>query len=209
MKTLRGVDPVMDDLPEWAIPAVAGFGACLVIVLFILAFQARPKTSKKRAVRGSFQLTCNVCQRELVIAMQDLRLLVGTEIGLAVRAIPAIVGRKLADYVCPYCEADHCFAVESGRPEWVGVNLYSPQTGGSQCMDCRKQLQRPPWPQGEYQGRPLEAPNPSPDYGLVCSRCDAVCCVACVKSATRNRTSDGSLLCPRCKRSPVDTYFYP
>ncbi len=199
----------MDDLPEWAIPAAAGFAACLVLVLGIMGLRSRPKSSKKRASRGSFQLTCNVCQHEMVIAMRDLRPLEGTEIGLAVRAVPQIVGRKLADYACPYCEADHCFAIESGQPEWVGVNLYSPQSHSSNCMDCGKRLQRPPWPQGEYQGRPLDAPNPQPDFGLVCSRCKAVCCVECVKKATRNRTTDGSLLCPRCHRSPVDAYFYP
>lgn len=198
-----------DNLPQWAIPAAAGFGACLVVVLLILVLRARPKSPKKRALRGSFQLTCNVCQHELVIETQDLQLLVGTDIGLAVRAIPKIVGRKLADYTCPYCEADHCFAIESGKPEWVGVNLYSPQSAGSQCLDCRKPLRRPPWPKGQYKGRPLEAPNPSPDYGMVCARCDSVCCVACVKKATRNRTTDGTLLCPRCHRSPVDEYFYP
>jgi len=199
----------MENLPEWAIPAAAGFGACLVIVAMVFALRARPKTSKKRAAKGSFQLTCNVCRHELVIAMQDLRPLEGTEIGLAVRILPHVVGRKLADYACPYCEADHCFTVDGGQPEWVGANLYSPQASGAKCMDCGKQLNRPPWPKGQFKGRPLEAPNASPDFGLVCSRCDAVCCVDCVQKATRNRTTDGSLLCPRCHRSPVDEYFYP
>ncbi len=198
----------MEDLPEWAIPAAAGFGACLVLVLLIVGVRARPKSTKRPAQRGSFELICNNCQHKLVISMQDMRPLEGSEIGLAVRAIPQIVGRKLADYVCPYCEADHCFAIESGRPEWVGANLYSPQKQGSQCMECRKYLQRPPWPKGQYKGRVLEAPDVSPDYGLVCSRCGATCCVACVKDATRNRTKDGSLLCPRCHRSPVDEYYY-
>lgn len=203
------MNEVLDNLPEWAIPAAAGFGACLLLVLFAFAVRSRPKRTKKRAVRGSVQFTCNVCQHPIVMAIQDLQPLEGSDIGLAVRAIPALAGRKLAEYVCPYCEADHCFAVDGGQPEWVGVNLYSPQAKGAQCMECRKPLVRPPWPQGQYQGAPLTAPNVSPDYGLVCSRCGAICCVACVKNATRNRTTDGSLLCPRCHRSPVDTYFYP
>ena len=45
------------------------------------------------------------------------------EVGLAVRIEPELAGRKLAEYICPHCEADHCFAIDRGQPEWVGVIL--------------------------------------------------------------------------------------
>jgi len=200
----------MNDLPAWTIPAAAGVLGAFAVILIALRMRNAPRSgdSTPRRVQ-QFDLACTVCQQTLSIAVQDMRRLEGSEIALAVRVIPKLVGRPLADYVCPHCEADHCFTMDQGKPEWVGANLYSPQSKVSICQECQKVLKRPPWPERQYQGHPQDAPNPHPDYGLVCARCGARCCVSCVQSATRNRTKDGSFLCPRCRRQPVDAFFYP
>jgi hypothetical protein len=190
--------------------AFAIAGTVLVLALTLRARLASGTSSAGLiADAASFQMRCGICQKDLVIHPNQLVKLSGPELALSVRVKPKLVGRPLAEYVCPYCEASHCFAVDVRPPECVGTNLYLPRGAGALCMECGKPLRKPPWPIGYFDGRLNEAPELHPDYGLICSRCQAVTCVACVKDATRNRTKDGSFVCPRCMRSPVTGVFHP
>lgn len=197
-------------MPDWIPPLVcAAIGTSVVIVLTLRA-RARESATGVRAVYASntVQQECNVCQKQMVIPPSGLVPIQSVEMALCVRAIPRLSGRKLAEYICPHCEASHCFTVDKKTPEWVGVNLYSPQTKGTRCLNCSKPLKVAPWGEGAYDKRLQEAPL-QPDYGLVCSKCNAVVCVQCTVDATRNRTKDGSFVCPRCFRSPVDRTYHP
>lgn len=200
-----------DTIPSWLPPlACAGIGTAIVLLLTARARAKERRAKTAHVVRGAtIQMTCGMCHKQLVIPAPDMRLLTNVEMALSVRVLPELTGRKLAEYVCPYCEASHCFAVDRRKPEWVGVNLYSPHTKAARCLDCGKVLRTPPWAPGTYDGRLRDAPYLDPDYGLVCSRCQAVVCVDCTVKATRNRTKDGSFVCPRCARTPVDRTFHP
>lgn len=188
--------------------AVVVVGSGLVVWYALSARELARGTGRPRS-GGALEQACVSCNKPLVIGRADLTELSRPEMALAVRVRPDLTGRKLAEYVCPYCEASHCFAVERNRMEWVGVNLYSPHTTSARCMDCGKPLRTPPWPAGTYDGRLNEAPALQADFGLVCSKCHAVVCYACTQLATRGRTKDGSLVCPRCQRSPVDKTYHP
>ncbi|MCC6155650.1 MAG: hypothetical protein IT367_17905 [Candidatus Hydrogenedentes bacterium] len=187
----------------------AAIGTVIVIVLTMRAkAQQTSKTVRGVYATNTVEQQCNVCQKQMVIPAADLVPLQSVEMALCVRAIPALMGRKMAEYSCPYCEAVHCFTVDKRTPEWVGANLYSPQTKGTRCLNCSKPLKIAPWGEGAYDKRLQEAPL-QPDYGLVCSKCDAVVCVACSVDATRNRTKDGTFMCPRCFRPYVDRTYHP
>jgi hypothetical protein len=187
----------------------AGIGTAVVIFLTARA-RANESKGSVRAIfaTNSVQQQCNVCQKQMVIAPEQMTPLQSVEMALCVRAVPQLNGRKLAEYTCPYCDAVHCFTVDKRTPEWIGANLYSPQTKGTRCLNCSKPLRVAPWREGAYDKRLQEAPL-QPDYGLLCSRCDAVVCVECTLDATRNRTKDGSFICPRCFRSPVERTYHP
>lgn len=187
----------------------AAIGTVIVIVLTMRAkAQQTSKTVRGVYATNTVEQQCKVCQKQMVIPAADLVPLQSVEMALCVRAIPALMGRKMAEYSCPYCEAVHCFTVDKRTPEWVGANLYSPQTKGTRCLNCSKPLKIAPWGEGAYDKRLQEAPL-QPDYGLVCSKCDAVVCVACSVDATRNRTKDGTFMCPRCFRPYVDRTYHP
>ncbi|MDK1021190.1 MAG: hypothetical protein QGD90_06095 [Candidatus Hydrogenedentes bacterium] len=179
--------------------AVAAVGILIVLTPRLL------RTGKGRQAKGvAFEMPCTVCQQRLAIPQADLEAIVGSEVALVVRECAAAQGKRLGGYRCPYCEAYHIFATDTSPPKWLVVNPFEPQLATNHCMDCRRPLQRPPWPQGEYEGRLHELKDLLPKYGLVCSRCGAICCVACCRDVTRGRTADQSLLCPRCFRGPVD-----
>ncbi|HRI88413.1 MAG TPA: hypothetical protein PLJ47_06095 [Candidatus Hydrogenedentes bacterium] len=197
-------------IPDWLPPLVcAAIGTAIVVVMTLRA-RANEAQHGVRAVvaRDTAQLACTICQKQMVIPAEDLKPLQGVEMALCVRDNPALAGRKLAEYTCPYCEATHVFAVDKRAPEWVGANMFSPQSKGTRCLNCSKPLRTAPWGEGAYDKRLNEAPL-QPDYGLQCSKCNAVVCVACTLDATRNRTKDGSFVCPRCFRSPVDRTYHP
>jgi hypothetical protein len=199
-------------MPESAVllvcTAILVVGSGLVAWYALSAHEAGGRSG--RHGRGdAIDYSCASCNKPLVIGKTDLTELSRPEMALAVRVRSDLTGRKLAEYVCPYCEASHCFAVDGRRIEWVGVNMYSPHTTSARCMDCGKTLRTPPWPAGTYDGRLNEAPSLQPDYGLICSKCHAVVCFACTQLATRGRTKDGSFVCPRCQRSPVDRSYHP
>ncbi len=192
----------------WVCTALFAAGSGLV-VWYALSAREMGGNRRPRASGGALEHACSSCNKPLVVAKAELVELSRPEIALVVRVRPDLTGQKLAEYVCPYCEASHCYLMERNRIEWVGVNLYSPHTTSTRCMDCGKPLRTPPWPPGTYDGRLNEAPALQPDYGLVCSKCHAVVCYACTMLATRGRTKDGSFVCPRCQRSPVDKTYHP
>lgn len=187
---------------------IAVVGSGLVVWYALSAREAR-SGPRRVSPANALEFTCTYCSKPLVVGKSELVDLSRPEMALCVRVKPALAGRRLAEYVCPYCEASHCFTVDGRRLTWVGVNMYSPHSGGARCMECRKTLRTPPWPAGTYDGRLNEAPSLQPDYGLVCSKCHAVVCYACTQLATRGRTKDGTFVCPRCQRSPVDKTYHP
>ncbi|MBX7255798.1 MAG: hypothetical protein K1Y02_05515 [Candidatus Hydrogenedentes bacterium] len=193
------------------VSVIIGIAGTVVVLALTLRAWMRSKEGSTRGggPTSSFEMECNTCHRHLVIHPHQLVTLSGPEMALCVRVKPELRGRKMAEFVCPYCEASHAFLMDRRPPEWIGANLYSPQVKTSTCMECSKPLRKAPWPPMLYDGRLNEAPELHADLGLVCSRCQAVVCVACVKNATRNRTKDGSLVCPRCHRTPVNRVFHP
>lgn len=200
----------MGALSAWVVPVTALAGLLALCVVVWVALRQRAKApAEPRHAPGTIEMLCTVCQRALTFTRNDLIRLEGVEIALTIRVHPELSGRPLGEYACPYCEALHCFTLDGRKPTWVGANLYVPQNKGALCAECRKPLVRPPWSKGEYDGRLRESPGLKPDHGLVCPFCGSTCCVACCHDVTRNRTKDGSYICPRCHRSPVDRVFHP
>lgn len=194
-------------LPITAVVAIAGAG----IVLW-LAWRIREATNPSvTRVRSdhSFEFECSECGQNLVIPFQELTPLSGPEMALVVASHPEWVGRKLAEYVCPHCEASHCFAIDRRPPVWVGANLYAPQSKSNRCQECGKRLRAPHWSPDPEKDLVKNAPDLQPDYGLVCSRCGAVCCVACVAQYSRQDVREEGTRCPRCGRGPIDRIFRP
>jgi len=180
----------------------------------LILLEWRRRTQRARSQEGGtskdvIHLECSVCHHKLVFNVLELVPLSPAESALTVRVRPNVVGRKLSEYVCPHCEAAHCFAVDVRPPQWLGANFYQPQRVSSHCYECRRQLRIPTWQRGRYDGRLQEAAELLPDHGLVCAFCHAVCCVACCRRHTMNRIADGSLMCPRCSRYPIETVFHP
>ncbi len=194
---------------EYAAIAVAALGVIAVLFVALRMRPRRVRVAVQARTNSPHNLTCEVCQQELIFAPNALVPISSVEIGLVARTHPKLAGRKLFEYVCPHCESSHTFIVEGGRPQWVGVNLYQPQVKTTRCQECRKPLRRPPWPAGTHDGRVHEIPDLDDGLGLVCSRCGSVCCVECCRKATRTRTPDRTFLCPRCARGPVDRLFHP
>jgi hypothetical protein len=200
----------MSELEGWIVPVtciVALLGS--VCVLLWASRQGRGRVVAKRDLANIQELPCSVCHRTLVISPTQLQLLSPAEIALAVRARPQLVRQRLAEHVCPFCEAAHCFVLSKGAAEWVGVNLYQPQQRSANCFECRTPLRAPSWPRGTYDGRISEAPAVLPDHGLLCARCHAVCCYACCESTARRRGLPGGLVCPRCMRAGIEAFYHP
>ena len=158
---------------------------------------------------GSMAFLCPVCGDENQIHYETLPVLSSAEKALVVRERPEVVGKELREYVCRQCDASHCFVFSEGRRRYIGANLYGGQAFGNCCVECRRPLERPPWNPGTHDGDLESAPGPIDSYGLRCRHCGAVTCVACCRATTRNRTKDGSLLCPRCFRGPQEHFFHP
>lgn len=197
-------------MPDWIPPLVCAAIGTAVVVALTLRARANETAASTRGVyaTNSIQQPCSVCQKQMVIPPEALVPLKSVEMALCVRIVPALNGRKLAEYTCPYCEAVHCFTVDTRTPEWIGANLYSPQTKGTRCLNCSRPLKVAPWGEGAYDKRLPEAPL-QPDYGLECSKCGAVVCVQCTVDATRGGPTDGAYKCPRCFRLGVDKTFHP
>ncbi|HOD51940.1 MAG TPA: hypothetical protein PKY01_02130 [Candidatus Hydrogenedentes bacterium] len=198
-------------LGPWILPITAAVAMAGTGVVVWLAWRIREDTDAHAArARGhSLEFECTECQKILVVPREELTPLSGPEMGLVVASRPQLVGRKLSEYVCPHCNASHCFAVDASPPAWIGVNLYGPQTKSSNCLECRKRLRAPHWPADPQRDNVKNAPDLRPDYGLVCSRCGAVCCVACVAQYSRQDVRTEGARCPRCGRSPIEQVFRP
>lgn len=196
----------MSDISQLVFPismAVLAIGVLIVLTPHLLKASGKVSTMRQR-----FDWSCPICQRELTIEPDQLNEIDGPEVALIVRDRPDVHRRPMADYRCPNCEAYHVFAMDKTPPEWLMANPFEAQRGSTLCSQCRVPLARPTWPQGAFDGRVDEAPGVDAKHGLTCSRCDSVVCLGCCRDATRNRTKDGSLLCPRCHRGPVETFFY-
>jgi hypothetical protein len=178
-------------------------------VLLVLAAAAVLRFSRRRPRTSSetVSLDCTVCHRPLVFNVAEMEMLSPTELALVVCTRPEVVGRKIAEYVCPHCEAAHEFLMDVRPPVWIGANSYRPQAAGGNCPECHVRFRSPSWPRGTFDGRVAEAPELAPDFGLVCSRCGAICCVACTQRHSHNRAVD-ALICPRCSRGPVDRFYH-
>lgn len=184
--------------------AVAFFAAGLVVWSLASAVRSGGGVAKSFSVSG-IETRCPTCQTDMWIPIEGMAGLSPVETGLAVSANPSLAGKKLVDAACKNCGAVLCFSVGPRGVEPAGANLYVPEESTARCQECRKLLKSVPLPQAALElGVKISA---DPDVGLVCSRCEAHCCFACIASFTRNRTTDGSLLCPRCARGPVNRVF--
>lgn len=179
--------------------AVAAAGILIVLTPFVLR-----KANLKGAAGKTLEMMCTVCQQNLVISLGGMETITGSEMALVVRECSAAEGQRLAGYRCPYCEAYHVFATDAVPPKWLVANPFEPQRASNHCSECRQPLLRPPWPQGQFDGRIAEAEGMLPKHGLVCPRCGSVCCLECCERTGRGRAEELSLMCPRCHRGPVD-----
>lgn len=186
----------------FVVAAVVACGSLLLLALSTRRTGHKTPASRQQAM----EMECTICHKPLVFGSSELVALTPTEIALVVRLHPTLVGRKLFEYVCPYCDASHCFVAERQKYQWVGVNSYNPQAVTSNCMECGRALARPPWPKGLYDERLHEVTHMRDEYGLICSRCGARCCVGCCKKSTPR--AELPYLCPRCHRRPIEKFLH-
>ena len=158
---------------------------------------------------GSFIMVCTVCSASAHVSPEALVPLSSAEKALVVRERPGVIGQNLVEFACPACDASHCYNARRNSMELVGVNLYQGQHFQANCKECQKRIVRPPWHRGAFDGKVAQAPGDLSALGLQCSFCSAICCVDCCMQATRNRTADGTLLCPRCFRGPNSRFYHP
>lgn len=175
-----------------------------------LAWGASPRSGEVILNRdGSFAVVCAVCGASAHVSPEALSSLSSAEKALVVRERPSAIGQNLVEFACPSCDASHCYHAHRQSMELVGVNLYQGQHFQTNCKECQKRIARPPWRPGAFDGKVDQAPGDLSALGLQCSLCSAICCVDCCIQATRNRTADGSLLCPRCFRGPNSRFYHP
>jgi len=200
----------MNDPRTLALAAALLFFAIGAAVVILTPYLRRPSARPKAEAGGAaIEENCRACRKVMVLHRNTLSMLTAAEKGLAVSARPDLRGKALGRFVCPYCDAAHYYIVERSQLTFAGTNFYEPQDHGAVCMACQKPLVTPPWPESAYDGRVDDAPVKSPDHGLICSRCHAVCCVACCEAVTKGNARAEGLICPRCGRRPVDRFFYP
>jgi hypothetical protein len=158
---------------------------------------------------GSFSMVCAVCGAPAHVSPGALEKLSSAEKALVVRERPSVIGQNLVEFACPSCDASHCYNARGQSMELIGVNLYQGQHFQANCKECQRRIARPPWRPGAFDGKVEQAPGDLTSLGLQCTLCSAICCVDCCKQATRNRTADGTLLCPRCFRGPNSRFYHP
>jgi hypothetical protein len=158
---------------------------------------------------GSFSMICAVCGTPAHVAPGALQKLSSAEKALVVRERPNAIGENLVEFACPSCDASHCYKARAQSLELIGVNLYQGQHFQANCKECQRRIARPPWRRGAFDGKVAQAPGDLSALGLQCALCSAICCVECCTQATRNRTADGTLLCPRCFRGPNNHFYHP
>ena len=198
----------MDQWVLWAGPiGVAAAGIAVVAVLTVRARNRPEPSAPGRLRRGTVEIVCSACGHNLIIAPNELAPLPAFEIALVARTEPKAASRELAEYLCPHCESAHCFLMDTKPPTWLGANLYEPQTATAHCQECGVLLKTAPRQADANRESLPEAPWLEAGHGLVCPFCRARVCVQCARINTRKRTPDGSFMCPRCRRFPVDTVY--
>jgi hypothetical protein len=200
----------MAELDLWVVPITVTVGALVLAVLLSWAMRTAPGTPPRRekasprpaASRGTLTHTCQQCHQHHTIPGAALQPISGFEKALVVRSRPTLTQRNLAEFVCPTCEAVHCFARNTGGWEWVGANLYTPHHAAhTRCAECGSPLaQAPP-----NESPPEDARLALPGAGLRCARCGSAVCYACLARNTRGYQPGGVLICPRCARPAVVT----
>ncbi|MFP6583924.1 MAG: hypothetical protein VCD00_15400 [Candidatus Hydrogenedentota bacterium] len=158
----------------------------------------------RRQERKTCTHTCPNCQHDTSLNPNGMRHLSVTESALLIREIPDAPQHDLADIRCKACQSSLVFRVDQWPPGFLAVNVIEGHTAKNSCTQCRIPLMPPEFPAGAYDGDHDALQRLPAHVGLICSRCEAINCISCVVDATRNRTQDGSLLCPRCYRGPVD-----
>lgn len=197
----------MADTPSWILLVTISFALLGAAGVLVWA-RRRGRAGEVPPPRNAVQMPCSVCSHPLVIAREQLVPLSGPEMALVIRSMPGWVKRKLCEYECPHCSAAHVFAVDADPPAYLGTDIYTPHARGNRCMECGKNMARPAWPKGTYDGN-LHDPAVSTDHGLECQFCKSVFCLECAHRVSRQRKKDGTLFCPRCFRSPVVHVFHP
>jgi hypothetical protein len=172
--------------------------------LLVLTPKMLGEQKKKSIRKNGVDFSCPTCQQALFITRHSLQSITGVEAALVIQNLPKAPADHLAEQRCHACSSMLTFRIDEWPPVFLIANAIEGQRRSNNCVECRKPLVRPTWSRGEYDERIEAIPDIDPKLGLKCSRCDAVSCVACLENVTRNRTEDGSLLCPRCFRSPVN-----
>ena len=179
-----------------------------LLLAFVGLLVLTPRLMRDRKVqvvrKTTFEFPCSNCQAIVFITRQSLVKITGAEAALIIRNVPDAPMHQLAEQRCSACRSTLSFRIDEWPPVFLIANATEGQKRSNNCTECRKPLVRPNFAKGAYDERINEIPDLNPKLGLRCSRCSAVSCVACLESVTRNRTQDGSYLCPRCYRSPVN-----
>lgn len=161
-----------------------------------------------RKRREPLRLTCPVCQHEIVTEVGQLAPLPLELVSFIVREDPATYGVPLSEVRCCACGVHHIYATDRRPPRYIMPNPLSDKKRTSTCSQCRAPLAKPAWARGLYDGRLDAAPGLEPHHGLECRRCGAVVCVRCTQEASTARTKDGSYICARCFRGPVESVHH-
>jgi len=154
------------------------------------------------------EMTCPICQHSLCRRVGELARLTPNETGFVVRERPEAYGRPLGELHCPSCDSSLVYAVDRFPPEHVVTNAFSATARKNTCNQCRAPLHAPAWPEGAFDGKIGNAPGLDEKHGLVCNHCGATVCVQCSKEASRGRTTEGVLRCPRCFRVPLERFLH-
>jgi len=154
------------------------------------------------------EMMCPICQHPIRSSVGQLSHVAPNEAGFVVRERPHAYGRPLGELRCPSCESSHVYAIDTFPPEFLVTNAISATARKNTCAQCRAPLRPPAWPRGAYDGKPAEAPKLDPKHGLVCGHCGAIVCVQCSQEASRGRTAENVLRCPRCFRSPMEKFHH-
>jgi len=154
------------------------------------------------------EFSCPVCQHTLRAAVAEFFRVDAQEMGFVVRECPEAYGRLLGELKCPKCKSSHVFAIDTSPATFLVTNAVSATARANTCNQCRAPMKSPPWPRGAYDGAWTTAPKLDGKFGLICSHCGAAACLACCQEASRGRTAENTLRCPRCFRIPMEKFAH-
>jgi len=154
------------------------------------------------------RFACPICQHTLESAAAKLYKIDAQETGFVVRERPEAYGRPLGELRCPTCKSSHIFAIDTSPATFLVTNAVSATQRANTCNQCRAPLKPAPWPRGTFDGKWAQAPNLDGKFGLICSHCGAVACLTCCQEASRGRTAENVLRCPRCFRIPIEKFAH-